>query len=107
MTPNKLEQAILALLKTNKIMLRRDIRAHFKLSNINMNRISLRLRQAELVVSSATGALNRWYDKEYAASQGIKSSKRVPQGKWSNTDQFERPYIDRLNLINSLMRVAV
>ncbi len=107
MTLSKLEQATLNLLKARKVMLRKEIRAYFGLSNIQMNRISLKLRKAELVVSSATGACNRWYDKEYAESQGIKSTKRVSQGKWSNTDQFEQPYIDRYNLINSLMRVAV
>lgn len=106
MTPNAIEIRILELLKTNKIMLLKEIRAHFNLSNIEMNRASLRLRQAGLVVSSSTGAYNRWYDKDYADSQGIKSSKRIPQGKWSNTDQFEQPYIDRLNRINSLWRVA-
>ncbi len=100
--PNERETKILALLKIKKIMLRKEIREHFGLSNREMNRTSLKLRQANMVVSSATGACNRWYDKEYADSLGIKSTKRVSQGKWSNTDQFEQPYIDRLNLINSL-----
>ncbi len=106
MTPNKLEQSILALLKTNKIMLLKEIRAHFNLSNREMNRASLRLRQADLVVSSSTGAYNRWYDKDYADERGIKSSKRIPQGKWSNTDKFEQPYLDRMVLINSLWPIS-
>jgi len=102
MTPNKLEVSILTLLKTNKIMLRKEIRAHFGLSNIQMNRISLKLRQRGLVVSSATGACNKWYDKEYADSLGIKPTERKSKRNWCSIATGEQPYLDRMSRVNSL-----
>jgi len=106
MTPSKLEKSILALLKTNHSMKYQDIKSCFKLSIGGMNKISHRLRHNKLVVSVSEGSIKLWYDKEYADSQGIKPSEFI-SGKWSHTDIFEQPYIDRLNRINSLWRIAV
>ncbi len=101
MTTNKLEKEILALLKIKKFMLLKEIRAHFGISNKQMCKISLRLRQAKLVVSSATGAYNKWYDKEHADSLGIKPSERKSKRNWCCIATGEQPYLDRVSRIDS------
>lgn len=96
---SKLEKEILARLKIKKSMLLKEIRAHFGISNKQMCKISLRLRQAKLVVSSATGAYNKWYDKEYADSLGIKPTERKPKRNWCSIATGEQPYLDRMSRI--------
>jgi len=107
MTPINLETRMLAFLKIKKVMLRKEIRAHFGLTNIQMNKISSKIQQRELIVSVDTSAGKLWHDKEYAHSQGIKPSKREPQRNWCSIAKGEQPYLDRDVFINSLWRVAV
>jgi len=104
---SKLEKDILARLKIKKSMLLKEIRAHFGISNKQMCKISLKLRQAELVVSVNTPEGKLWHDKEYADSHGIEPSKSEPQRNWCSIATGEQPYLDRMSRVNSLWRIAV
>jgi len=103
MTPN---ERILKLLRRNKSMMYKEIKSRCGLTNIEMNRASLKLRQSGKVVSVKENKTKRWYDKAYADENGIQATE-IKSVKWSNTDKGESPYIERMNLINSLWRVAV
>jgi len=105
MTPNRTERRILRLLKRYEFMMYKDVKDHFNLTNLEMNRASLRLRQNKLIVSVDEGTTKCWYDKEYAESKGIEPS-HIIRVKWSNTDKGEQPYIDRMIEINRYWRMA-
>jgi len=102
MTPN---ERILKLLKRNKSMMYKEIKSRCGLTNIEMNRASLRLRQGNKIVSVKENKTKRWYDKAYAESQGIQATE-IKSVKWSNTDKGESPYIERMILINRYWRMA-
>lgn len=102
MTPN---ERILKLLKRNKSMMYKEIKSRCGLTNIEMNRASLKLRQSGKVVSVQENKTKRWYDKAYAESQGIQAND-IKSVKWSNTDKLVQPYIDRMIEINRYWRMA-
>lgn len=105
MRANTTERRILRLLKRYKFMMYKDVKCRFSLTNIEMNRASLRLRQNHLIVSVDEGTTKCWYDKEYAESKGIEPS-HIIRVKHSHTDKIEKPYIDRNKLINRCWRMA-